>query len=363
MGRSVGLQAVDLVMKQALGEGVFPGAVLWVGHQDQVLFHRAYGIIDAVTRQPVTKATLFDLASLTKPLATALAMIYLVQELGVDLESALADMLPEFQAHPLGTATLEQLLRHRGGWAAYHPLYKGLAGEDPVARKEELRQSLVELAPHDLPGKQTLYSDLGFMALDWVVERRTGQTLDRVVQAHFYGPLKTEELFFPGLHCGLPKVRFAATEQCVWRQRLLQGQVHDENAFAVGGVAGHAGLFGTARAVGRLVMALWAAWQGRCAAGVFEAPVIRRFLTPPQFGLRPLGFDCPLETGSSAGDYFSPDSVGHLGFTGTSFWLDLRRQVGVVLLTNRIHPSRGNERIRRFRPLIHNRLMEAIKAS
>lgn len=348
-------------MQQGLAEGVFPGAVLWVAQAEQVVFHGAYGVIDGITRIPVTRATLFDLASLTKPLATALAVMHLVRERGLELELPTRAVLPEFEAHPLGSATLEQLLRHQGGWAAYHPLYKGVTGQDPAARKAQLRRRLLALPPLGQPGAQTVYSDLGFMVLDWVVARWAGQSLDRIIRDHIYQPLGIEELFFPGLDCRLPPTHFAATEQCPWRQAMLQGQVHDENAFAIGGVAGHAGLFGTARSVGRLVMALWAAWQGRSPDGVFERQLVRRFLDAPQSGLRPLGFDRPEKGASSAGDHFSPASVGHLGFSGTSFWLDLQQQVGVVLLTNRVHPTRANERIRYFRPRIHNLVMEGFR--
>jgi CubicO group peptidase (beta-lactamase class C family) len=149
----------------------------------------------------------------------------------------------------------------------------------------------------------------------------------------------------------------AATERCPWRQRLVKGEVHDENAFCLGGEAGHAGLFGTAEAVETLLGALLAAWHGRQGRGAFSPEIVRRFLAPPADGGRALGFDVPTPGASSSGRWFSPFTVGHLGFTGTSFWMDLERQIIVVLLTNRVHPSRANERIRGFRPLLHDAVM------
>jgi len=353
-------QTIHHCMLHGLQTGVFPGAVLWVALGGREYFHRAYGVIDGFSREPVSAATLFDLASLTKPLATTLAMMHLVGQGRIALDMPLGRLMPEFEDRPPGKATVEQLLRHQGGWAAYLPLYKTLKAETADARRRELRGRLAAMEPVYPPGRQTLYSDLGFMVLDWVVERWAGQALDGLVADHYYSPLKIADLYFPGLGHPVSRQRFAATEDCPWRRRVLQGEVHDENAFAVGGVAGHAGLFGTARAVGRLLKEISAAWRGPTARGIFHGPLVRRFLNHPAPLKRPLGFDCPAVRDSSAGRHFGSDSVGHLGFTGTSFWMDLERDVTVVLLTNRVHPRRSNQRIRRFRPVLHDCIMEAL---
>ncbi len=198
------------------------------------------------------------------------------------------------------------------------------------------------------------------MLLRRVVEAVGGLRLDRFAARRVYRPLGLEDLFFVDLNRPAVPREFAATEVCPWRGFLLEGQVHDENAWCVGGVDGQAGLFGTAGAVGVLLSALMAAFEGRDGAGPFDAGRVRELLSPGRPGARALGFDTPSAQGSSSGNRFSPRTVGHLGFTGTSFWIDLDRRVAVVLLTNRVHPSRANDRIRAFRPGIHDAVMDAL---
>jgi CubicO group peptidase (beta-lactamase class C family) len=154
---------------------------------------------------------------------------------------------------------------------------------------------------------------------------------------------------------------FAATEQCPWRKDLLVGRVHDENTYVMGGVQGHAGLFGTAVDVHRLLVELLSAYHGRPLAGCFEPDLVRLFFQRWAGTDRTLGFDTPSVENSSSGRFFSTNTVGHLGFTGTSFWMDLDQAVIVILLTNRIHPTRNNETIRQFRPKLHDAVMKRIK--
>ena len=181
-------QAVQDRMVQGLDHRVYPGAVLWVAHNDRVVFHRAYGQVRH-GGPPVNRDTLFDLASLTKPLATALVLMALVQQGVFTLEMRLETALPEFEDHPLGRVTLEQVLRHQGGWPSYLPLYKGLSGRSPMARKTELRRQLLKVNPQFPPGEKTRYSDLGFMALDWALERWTGHSLDILFSREIAAPL------------------------------------------------------------------------------------------------------------------------------------------------------------------------------
>ena len=151
---------------------------------------------------------------------------------------------------------------------------------------------------------------------------------------------------------------FAATEYCPWRKKLVKGVVHDENAYAVGGVEGHAGLFGTTKSVYELLSALMSIYEKNKVPGLFARDILRCFLTRDDQSGRTLGFDTPAPVNSAAGHYFSDKTVGHLGFTGTSFWMDLESGVMILLMTNRIHPSRNNDRIKEFRPMIHDRVME-----
>ena len=209
-------------------------------------------------------------------------------------------------------------------------------------------------------GKAVLYSDLGFMILAWVVEHLTQRRLDHFVFEEIFQPLGLNHLFFTGKNIEDKRGAFAATENCPWRQKILEGQVHDENAYAVGGIEGHAGLFGTAGDINRLLVELLFTYHGRTNTGLFQKEPLHQFFKRLPGTDKALGFDTPSRTGSSCGRSFSQNSVGHLGFTGTSFWMDLERSVIVILLTNRVHPTRDNERIKEFRPKLHDMVMDAI---
>jgi len=204
--------------------------------------------------------------------------------------------------------------------------------------------------------------------LQWVIEHLDGRRLDRLVAEDIYSPLGLYDggrsgLFFVDLDKDVPPGEYAATEQCPWRRMVLKGMVHDENAFAMGGVAGHAGLFGSAGAVHRLTRSLLRAYFGQSTAEVLPGALVRLFLTRQEQAGRTLGFDCPASRGASCGRHFDSSSVGHLGFTGTSLWIDLKRRISVILLTNRVHPSRENIAIRRFRPKLHDAVMAGMGCS
>jgi CubicO group peptidase (beta-lactamase class C family) len=211
------------------------------------------------------------------------------------------------------------------------------------------------------PGQSSLYSDLDFMILAWLIEIMTQQTLDRFVKTSVYEPLGLKQLFFIPVNGGQEDRRYVATADCPWRGRVLDGQVHDENAYALGGVAGHAGLFGAVQDVYILLKELLEVFAGKPNTGLFEQEVVGTFFErQPNAGGWALGFDTPTPPDSSSGRHFSDHSIGHLGFTGTSFWMDLVNDVIVILLTNRIHPDPKNQRIKAFRPRLHDTVMEAI---
>lgn len=347
--------AEELVF-QALKDRVFPGAVALAADRGGVVMDRAYGVANLDTGRAVTLDTVFDLASLTKPLATALAVMKLVEWGKTDLDRPIGDILAPFKGFAKGAITLRHLLSHTSGLPDYRPYYVTLS-ELPQNIRKKTRQELLVQEPLVQPiGAQTLYSDLGFMILAWVVEELSGERLDRFVARTIYKPLGLG-LFFVDLQAPLPEAPFAATERCAWRKKLLQGQVHDDNAYAVGGIDGHAGLFGTARDVYGLIAALLDAYHGRAAGPVFKPDLVRLFLEEHQACGRALGFDMPSAEGSSSGRHFSSRSVGHLGFTGTSFWVDPDRELTVILLTNRVHPTRENTRIKAFRPVFHDAVM------
>jgi serine-type D-Ala-D-Ala carboxypeptidase len=356
------MPAVDRLMRAAVAEGVFPGAVLLVDRGGELAAHAAYGVADRASGRPVTVETVFDLASLTKPLATTLALMRLEQEGRIRIDQRLGELLPDFAAGGKGTITIDQLLSHTAGLPDYRPYYSDLASHPPAERRARLQERLIAEPLASPPGERMLYSDLDFMILGWVVEAVCGRRLDRFVAEGVYAPLgAAESLFFIDLERPLfPGRRFAATEQCPWRGRLIAAEVHDENAHALGGVAGHAGLFGTAAGIRRVLAEVLRTYHGEPAGGVFDRRTVRRFLQRVPGTDKCLGFDMPAPDHPSCGRLFPPTAVGHLGFTGTSFWLDLERRILVVLLTNRVHPTRANIAIRAFRPVLHDAVMQAL---
>ena len=214
------------------------------------------------------------------------------------------------------------------------------------------------------PGDKALYSDLGFMILEWIIEKASGMSLPSYLEQHFYGPMSLKKLFFidGNRQERFPLNDFAPTEKCPWRTRVIQGEVHDENASAIGGYSGHAGLFGTVKEVYELVNLLREHYHGM-RHDYLNPETVKTFLTRQnraEGSTWALGWDTPSLKDSSSGRFFSEKSVGHLGFSGTSIWIDLEKDVIVILLTNRIHPTRENEKIRTFRPILHDTVMEAL---
>ncbi len=234
--------------------------------------------------------------------------------------------------------------------------------EEKPSRRRELILSRILDEPQAYPiGGKVVYSDLGFMLLRGIVETASGSRLDEFVRKEIYLPLQLKDLFFVDTEHPLPADRFAATEKCPWRHTRIRGVVHDENAYSVGGVDGHAGLFGTAADVYCLLMEVLGTYSGGPSHHIFEPDLLREFLDYGKGTERALGFDRPAVNGSASGCRFSQNSVGHLGFTGTSFWMDLDRSIIVILLTNRVHPSRANEKIRDFRPILHDAIMKSLR--
>ena len=352
------MKHVDRLMKDAVASHVFPGGVLLVSKDRNIVFFKAYGDANLFSGRKMIKETVFDLASLTKPLATTLAVMTLIQQSRLTLSDHLGSILPLFKNSDKEKIRVDHLLYHNSGLPDYRPYYELVRKIEPGHRKEALREFLIKEPLLHPPGNQVVYSDLGFMVLCWVVEEVAGIRLDRFVLENIYHPLGLKTMFFLPVDKKPPVAEFAATEKCPWRDTLLEGVVHDDNAYSVGGIEGHAGLFGTAGDVSDLLSELMAVYQGSVSKGVFDVDLTRRFLSLNEQIGRALGFDTPSSKGSSCGRYFSKKTVGHLGFTGTSFWMDLERAIIVILLTNRIHPSRDNNRIKAFRPKLHDTVME-----
>ncbi len=347
------------LMHQALEERVFPGAVLLVGRADQTAFFRAYGSANRFARQPMTRETVFDLASLTKPLATTLAVASMVEQGRMGLDQPVGRWLPGLSGSDKASLSVRQLLGHRSGFPAHRPFYMTLKKMPPSKRKPVVLDMLRQVPLTHPAGERTVYSDLGYMLLCRLVEAVAGCPLNRFLTHDLYDPMGLCDLFFVDrAHSPPPGRLYAATELCPLRRRLLIGEVHDDNAWYAGGVDGHAGLFGTAEAVFQLLRRLAADYHGRSPRPFFSRQILAELFHGTSTDPYPLGFDRPAAHGSSAGNHFSANTVGHLGFTGVSFWLDLDRDCTVILLTNRVHPFRWNNRLHDYRPRIHDRIME-----
>ncbi len=328
-------------------------------------------------RIPMTRETIFDLASLTKPIATTTAVLQLVRDGSIRLDDRVVDFLPLFAERGKREVTIRHLLTHSSGlkpWRAFHELLQEKerkTGETivgtPAAKQMVLDRIFRSGLVHE-PGVAAVYGDLDFIVLGAVVEAVSGEPLDAFCRARIFDPLGLSRTRFVRLGDGAepPSAatsrRTAATENCPWRRRILWGEVHDPNAWVMGGVAGHAGLFAPADDVMTFATTLLDVYHGRSDA--FAPELLRTFLTRQKFpdssGWE-FGWDTPTEGSSTSGRYFSQNSVGHLGFTGTSLWIDLEREAVVVMLTNRVHLVAKRSRFE-LRPLVHDLVLEAFLA-
>lgn len=354
------------ILNNAVRERAFPGAVLAIGHFDQLSILPAGRLWYAEDSPAVTADTVYDLASLTKVMATTTAAMILLQRGVLALDHPVAFYLPDFvppydlAVDPLWAArsevTVRHLLAHTSGLPAYEKFFLR------AREKFHVLEEALDLPLEEPPGKRTLYSDVGFILLGEILERVSKETLDSFCAREIFGPLEMRHTRFnPPQEW---RERIAPTElDATFRKRLIQGEVHDENAWVMGGVAGHAGLFGTAGDVASFCRMMLQA--GRInGKQLIQPEIIREFTRawPASEGSpRALGWDKPSER-SSSGRYFSPFSYGHLGFTGTSIWIDPEKSLFVILLTNRVHPSRSNDTIKKVRPAIHDAIAEAVAA-
>ena len=356
---------ITRILREGIQIGVFPGAVLFVRHKGQIRMHQAIGLTASRPDSPSVRVdTIYDLASLTKPLATASSILLLIQDGRLSLTQTLVTLLEETQESPLGQVSLKDLLSHQSGLPAWRPFYQSFPPTFPAeseSRQKRIQVVLDMILQESLDCSSpsvSVYSDLGYMVLGFVVERVTGQSLGDFCQKRIFHPVQASSLAF-GPYNVKEEVsnHTAPTEEDPWRGRLLQGDVHDENAAALGGIAGHAGLFGTAQAVGQVTKAWLDSYAGN--ASIFGQDLVRQFVKP-QTGISwGLGWDTPSQA-SSSGQWFSPESFGHLGFTGTSIWIDPVRELEVIFLSNRVHPNRDNQAIKTFRPHLHDVIIQEL---
>jgi CubicO group peptidase (beta-lactamase class C family) len=355
----------------AVEGGVTPGLVVLVAADGQTVFHEAFGARQLVPRLlPALRETLYDVASLTKAVATS---VLAMQEIGpgrLTLDAKVAELLPEFSSRAgddlaREDITVRQLLSHSSGLPAHRPFWNQ-AAQSPAERLAIARLAAREPLIYP-PGTRAVYSDLGFILLGWLLERLTGARLDVLFQDRVARPLGLAATTFVNLADPEARARLlgdrtvAATQLSVERHGLVLGEVDDLNAFAMGGIAGHAGLFSNAGDLAAIATGLLACFRGQ--DGLVATEVIRQFWSAsgvPGSTWR-LGWDGPAHSGSQAGERLSRASVGHLAFTGCSLWIDPAREVVVVLLSNRVHPAvPTDDRFRRFRPALHDAALSAL---
>jgi uncharacterized protein YbbC (DUF1343 family)/CubicO group peptidase (beta-lactamase class C family) len=330
----VRLGAVDSIIEQAIADKNIPGAVLIVGHNGKVVYRKAYGNRALEPkREPMTLDTIFDLASLTKVVATTTAVMQLVQQGKVRLNDPVAKYLPEFAQNSKDDITVRQLLTHYSGLAPDLDLKTPWQGKDTA-----YRMAFAETL-QDPPGSAFVYSDINFITLGALVEKVSGETLDEYTTRHIFAPLKMLHTRFVPPASWKPKI---APTQYDENDHMLHGVVHDPTARRMGGVAGHAGLFSTADDLSKFAQALLNGGDG-----ILSPLIVEKMTTPEQPPaapvLRGFGWDIDSPFSSNRGDLLPVGSFGHTGFTGTSLWIDPTTQTYIILLTNAVHPrGKGN---------------------
>lgn len=359
-------EAVRLLKAGVAGQ-VFPGGSACVSyreHGDVVYVTAAAGRLTN-GGPSVETSTPYDLASVTKPFVATSALRLVAKgklDLGVRADSVLSDV----RGGAGGEATLELLLTHRAGLAAWGGLYLDVPHEPGTSAARRWIVSEASRRPEENWNGQVVYSDLGYLIAGEILARVAGEPLDKVVAHQVTEPLGiADEVYYGG---ALPPdkraqlARTAApTERCEWRGRVVRGEVHDENCAALGGVSGHAGMFGTAHGVAVFGRAMLDVLAGR--SDFLPRDLLLAALAERPGGTHRLGWDGKSPGESAAGRRLGPKSFGHLGFTGTSIWCDPDRDLVIVLLTNRVNPSRANEKIKGFRPAFHDTMVAVTNPS
>jgi CubicO group peptidase (beta-lactamase class C family) len=331
-------------------DSAFPGAVIAVGRRDSLLLLAPIGHYALDDPRPVTVETIYDLASLTKVIGLTTACMILVDQQALELDAPVQRYLPAFQGANKERVTIRHLLTHSSGLPAWRPLFR-----EAATREQAL--ALVDTTPLlRQPGDTFVYSDLGAIVLTQVVEAITGARLDAYLDTALFRPLGMAATRF--LPPGSWRTRIAPTENdSSFRERILRGEVHDENAGRLDGVSGHAGLFAAAPDLVRFAQRMASADIRRLSASVVQAFTRRQSLPPGSS--RALGWDTPSPN-SSAGTKLSASAFGHTGFTGTSIWIDPEQDLFIILLSNRVNPTRANTKILQVRRRVADLVVEAL---
>jgi CubicO group peptidase (beta-lactamase class C family) len=342
---------VEELIRQSITGNAFPGAVLLVWKDGRIIFQMPYGHFTySDSSAAVTTSTIYDLASLTKVLATTTAAMICMDRKLFKLEDKVAVFIPSFSENGKGSITIKNLLMHNSGLPAYKKYYT------LYNKPQDVLNDIYSIKLSYATGTKTVYSDLGMITLGKVIESVTGKSLDDFCNTEIFKPLGMNDTYYNPPHA--LRYRIAPTENDkYWRHRLLIGEVHDETASLLNGVAGHAGLFSTAGDISKLLQML-------LQKGIFDGirlidPATVALFTSKQSNGRGLGWDIKTAAGSSAGNLFSAKSYGHTGFTGTSVWIDPIKNLFVIFLTNRVYPDRVNNKIIKIRPVLHDLIIKA----
>jgi len=346
------VEKIDQFIQQEIKKNTFPGVVLGIVNDNKILYKKSFGYAQLEPEKIKMKEdTIFDLASLTKVMATTTAVIQLIEKGKINLESYIKHFYPGLPGEKK-EINIFHLLTHTSGFPAIIRLW------DQGFNYEEKINRVLDAPLEAKTGEKVIYSDLNFILLGDLIWRMTGQQIDEYASQNIFQPLEMVMTAFNPLK-SLPyteKNDYAATEMCKWRNRVMIGEVHDENAYSFNGVSGHAGLFST---IDNLCIFLQMLLNGGIYRGI-------RVLSPSSVKLmgkdwtsnlnihRGLGWDLIKNTHSSGGVLFAPLTFGHTGFTGTSIWVDPELRLGVILLTNRVHPTRENQEIISMRSRLHN---------
>lgn len=346
------MKAIDTFIEKELMKGSFPGGALGIFTKDQVYYSKAFGYAQLMPEKiPMALGTLFDLASLTKVIAATTSLFILLERGQIHIYDSIKNFFPEVERDK-EEITLFHLLTHTSGLPAIVQLF------DFAFTKEEKIQYLLNLPLHNRTGGAVLYSDPNFILLGNIVERVSGYSLHHFAEDEIFKPLGMEKTTFNPREKfkELGEEAYGATEFCQRRQSLTPGLVHDENAYFFGGVSGHAGLFAPLSDLmlfGQMLLKEGKYKGGRLLTSR-TIELMRRDWTSGLNAHRGWGWDLIKSQPSSGGILFSCDSYGHTGFTGTSMWFDPNLPLGVVFLTNRVHPTRNNRKILSARPKLHN---------
>ena len=354
------LGRVSEIIEEGIAKKATPGAVAIVGRRGKIVFEEAFGHLSYQEDAPLVNLdTIYDLASLTKVIVTTtLSMILYEREL-LGLDVPVSTYIPEFTSSGKDEVLIRDLLAHCGGLLWWTDLYKQFEGRTPEEAYSGYIETISKMPLDYEPRTKTSYSDLGVLLLGEVIQRITGMSLDGLASEEIFKPLGMTDIFFRPEES--LRSRIAPTEKDNWRGRIVHGEVHDENAFGLGGIAPHAGLFSTARALVPIVQMLLNGGflDGKRLLNGATISLFTRRAGLVAESSRALGWDTPSGS-SSAGNYFSNLSFGHTGYTGTSIWIDPERELFAILLTNRVHTTRDNRQIYELRPRFHDAVMGAI---